>query len=218
MALRVLLVDDHPLYRAGLRVALDSADGIEVVDEADDAERALGLVRERAPEVVVMDLHLPGQSGIETIRVLTRDHPAVRVLVLTMYDDDDALVAALRAGARGYLVKGSGREEVLQAVRTVGMGGAVFCPHAAERLAGLLAGGSPAAESQAAFPNLTTRERQILDLVARGYDNRHIARDLTLSDKTVRNHVSNLFAKLHAANRAEAIVRARNAGLGQLRD
>lgn len=218
MALRVLLVDDHPLYRAGLRAALDSADGIEVVDEADDAERALGLVRELAPDVVVMDLRLPGQSGIEAIRVLTRDHSAVRVLVLTMHEDDDALVAALRAGAKGYLVKGSGREEVLQAVRTVGMGGAVFCPHAAERLVGLLAGGIGATEIQATFPNLTTREREILDLIACGYDNRRIARDLTLSDKTVRNHVSNLFAKLHASNRAEVIVRARNAGLGQFRD
>ncbi|MGH3717823.1 MAG: response regulator [Pseudonocardiaceae bacterium] len=218
MTLRVLLVDDHPLFRAGLRAALDSADGIKVVAEADDAEQALVLVRELAPEVVVMDLHLPGQSGIDTIRVLTRDHPAVRVLVLTMSEDDDALVAALRAGAKGYLVKGSGREEVLQAVRTVGMGGAAFGAHAAERLAGLLTGVTGPTESQAAFPHLTARERQILDLIARGYDNRHIARDLTLSDKTVRNHVSNLFAKLHAANRSEAIVRARNAGLGRLRD
>lgn len=218
MTLRVLLVDDHPLFRTGLRAALDSADGITVVAEADDAEQALQLTRELAPEVVVMDLHLPGQSGIETIRVLIRDHPAVRVLVLTMSEDDDTLVASLRAGAKGYLVKGSGREEVLQAVRTVGMGGAVFSPHAAERLTALLAGGMGATESQAAFPHLTTREREILDLLARGYDNRRIARDLTLSDKTVRNHVSNLFAKLHAANRAEAIVRARNAGLGQLRD
>ncbi len=218
MTLRVLLVDDHPLFRAGLRVALDSADGIEVVAEADDAEQALPLARELAPDVVVMDLHLPGQSGIETIRMLTRDHPAIRVLVLTMSEDDDTLVASLRAGAKGYLVKGSDREEVLQAVRTVGTGGAIFCPHAAERLTALLAGEIGATETRAAFPTLTTRERQILDLLARGHDNRRIARDLTLSDKTVRNHVSNLFAKLHAANRAEAIVRARNAGLGQLRD
>lgn len=218
MTLRVLLVDDHPLFRTGLRAALDSADGIKVVAEADDAEQALPLVRELAPDVVVMDLHLPGQSGIETIRVLTRDHSAVRVLVLTMSEDDDTLVASLRAGAKGYLVKGSDREEVLQAVRTVGMGGAVFCPHTAARLTALLAGGMGVGESQAAFPHLTSREREILDLLARGYDNRRIARDLTLSDKTVRNHVSNLFAKLHAANRAEAIVRARNAGLGQLRD
>lgn len=218
MTLRVLLVDDHPLFRTGLRAALDSAEGIKVVAEADDAEQALPLVGDLAPEVVVMDLHLPGQSGIETIRVLTRDHPAVRVLVLTMSEDDDTLVAALRAGAKGYLVKGSGRDEVLRAVRTVGMGGAVFCPHAAERLTALLVGGMEATESQAAFPQLTARERQILDLLASGYDNRRIARELTLSDKTVRNHVSNLFAKLHAANRAEAIVRARNAGLGQFHD
>jgi DNA-binding NarL/FixJ family response regulator len=218
MTLRVLLVDDHPLFRTGLRAALDSAEGIEVVAEADDAEQALPLARELAPEVIVMDLHLPGQSGIETIRVLTRDHPAIGVLVLTMSEDDDTLVAALRAGAKGYLVKGSGREEVLQAVRTVSMGGAIFSPHAAQRLTALLTEGTRATASQAAFPTLTTRERQILDLLARGYDNPRIARDLTLSDKTVRNHVSNLFAKLHAANRAEAIVKARNAGLGQLRD
>jgi len=218
MTLRVLLVDDHPLFRTGLRAALDSAEGIEGVAEADDAEQALALTQELAPDVVVMDLHLPGRSGIDAIRVRTQDHRSVRVLVLTMSEDDDALVAALRAGARGYLVKGSGRDEVLQAVRTVGMGGAVFCTHAAERLAGLLVGGAAVTESQVAFPHLTTRERQILDLIARGYDNRRIARDLTLSGKTVRNHVSNLFAKLHATNRAEVIVRARNAGLGQLHD
>jgi len=218
MTLRVLLVDDHPLFRTGLRVALDSAEGIEVVAEADDAEQALPLIQELAPQVVVMDLHLPGQSGIETIRVLTRDHPGVRVLVLTMSEDDDTLIASLRAGAKGYLLKGAGRDEVLHAVRTVGMGGAVFCSHAADRLAGLVTGGIAATETQAAFPYLTGRERQILDLIARGYDNRRVARDLTLSDKTVRNHVSNLFAKLHVVNRAEAIVKARNAGLGQLPD
>jgi DNA-binding NarL/FixJ family response regulator len=218
MTLRVLLVDDHPLFRAGLRMALDSAEGIEVVAEADDAEHGLALTSELTPDVVMMDLYLPGLSGLEAIRVLVRDHPGVRVLVLTMSEDDDALIASLRAGAKGYMVKGSDREEVLQAVYTVGLGGAAFGPHAADRLTALLTGHGEATNRQAAFPTLTARERQILDLVARGYDNRRIARELTLSDKTVRNHISNLFAKIHAVNRAEAIVRARNAGFGQLPD
>ncbi|MGH7870285.1 MAG: response regulator, partial [Candidatus Dormibacteraceae bacterium] len=210
----MILVDDHPLFRAGLRTALDSADGIEVVAEADDGEQALAQVCELEPELVVMDLHLPGKSGIETIRELTRNHPIVRVLVLTMSEDDDALIAALRAGAKGYMVKGVGREELLHAVRTVGIGGTVFFTHTAEQLAGLLSAGVGVNDGQVAFPALTTRERQILDLLARGYDNRRLARELTLSDKTIRNHVSNLFAKLHVANRAEAIVKARDAGLG----
>jgi DNA-binding NarL/FixJ family response regulator len=214
MVLRVLLIDDHPLFRAGLRIAVESTDDIKIVAEADDAEQGLTLVEELTPAVVIMDLHLPGQSGIEATRVLTRDYPDSRVLVLTMSEDDDALVAALRAGARGYLVKGSGREEVLHAVRTVGAGGAVFGWHAAERLTALAAGlGSVATEE--AFPTLTNREREILDLVARGYDNRRIARELVLSEKTVRNYVSNLFSKLHVTDRAGAIIQARDAGLGQ---
>jgi DNA-binding NarL/FixJ family response regulator len=214
MVLRVLLVDDHPLFRAGLRIALESTDDITIVAEADDAEQGLAFVEELAPEVVIMDLHLPGQSGIEATRVLTRDYPYSRVLVLTMSEDDDALVAALRVGARGYLVKGSGREEVLHAVRTVGAGGAVFDRHAAERLTALAAGLGPVA-TEKAFPTLTNREREILDLVARGYDNRRIARELVLSEKTVRNYVSNLFSKLHVTDRAGAIIEARDAGLGQ---
>jgi DNA-binding NarL/FixJ family response regulator len=215
MTLRVLLVDDHPLFRAGLRMALESTDDIEIAAEADDAEHALALVEELAPEVVIMDLHLPGRSGIDATRMLTRDHPDSRVLVLTMSEDDDALVAVLRAGARGYLVKGSGREEVLHAVRTVGAGGAVFGRHAAERLTALV-GGLGNAAAQEAFPTLTSREREILDLVARGYQNRRIAHELVLSEKTVRNHVSNLFSKLNVTDRAGAIIRARNAGLGQI--
>lgn len=215
MTLRVLLVDDHPLFRAGLRMALESTDDINVAAEADDAEEALALVEELAPDVVIMDLHLPGQSGIEATRVLTRDHPNSRVLVLTMSDDDDALVAVLRAGARGYLVKGSGREEVLHAVRAVGSGSAIFGRHVAERLTALTDELGTAA-AQEVFPTLTSREREVLDLVARGYDNRRIARELVLSEKTVRNNVSNLFSKLQVTDRAGAIIRARNAGLGQL--
>lgn len=215
MILRVLLVDDHPLFRAGLRMALESTDDIKIVAEAGDAEQALALVEELAPQVVIMDLHLPGQSGIEATRVLTREHPNSRVLMVTMSEDNDALVAALRSGARGYLVKGSGRDEVLHAVRTVAAGGAVFGRYAADRLIAL-ASGLEGAAAQKTFPTLTSREREILDLVARGYDNRRIARELVLSEKTVRNHVSNLFSKLQVTGRVEAIIRARNAGLGEI--
>ncbi|WP_369217649.1 response regulator [Streptomyces flavofungini] len=210
---RVVVVDDHPLFRAGLRAALDSAPDIEVVAEAGTAEGLEALVQRALPDVVVMDLALPGVSGPAAARALAVSHPLLPVLMLTMSQDDASLLAALRAGARGYLVKGAGREAVLNAVRTVALGGAVFGPEIAGRIAALLAGErNPAAARP--FPELTEREREVLDLVARGLDNRRIARELVLSEKTVRNHVSRIFAKLQVAHRAAAVSQARDAGLG----
>ena len=211
--IRILLVDDHPLFLDGVRAALARAHDLEVVGEAHDVAGALAAARELVPDVVLMDLGLPDGSGIEATRAVLETSPDTRVLIMTMSDEDDAVVTAMRAGARGYVVKGAGRADLLHGIRTVAGGGAVFSPVVADRLGALFAsiGGLPGRE---AFPELTEREREVLDLVARGHDNRRISRDLFLSDKTVRNHVSNILTKLGAATRAEAIVRARNAGLG----
>jgi DNA-binding NarL/FixJ family response regulator len=209
---RVVLVDDHPLFLDGVRAALAGADDLEIVGEAADGTSAVALVVELAPDVVLMDLNLPDLSGVDATTRILRTAPETRVLMMTMSVDDDAVVAAMRAGARGYVVKGAGRTDLLQAIRAVAAGGAVFSPTVADRLGhfftGLGAGG------REAFPQLTAREVEVLDLVARGLENRRIARELHLSDKTVRNHISNLLGKLGVDQRSEAIARARSAGLG----
>jgi DNA-binding NarL/FixJ family response regulator len=211
--LRVLLVDDHPLFLDGVRAALARAGDLEVVGEAHDVRGAVAAAVELLPDVVLMDLGLPDGSGIEATREILARAPSVRVLVMTMSDEDDAVVTAMRAGARGFVVKGAGRADLLSGIRTVAAGGAVFSPRVADRL-GALFGSLGALPGQAAFPELTDREREVLDQVARGHDNRRIARELFLSDKTVRNHVSNIMGKLGVATRAEAVVRGRNGGLG----
>lgn len=210
---RVLIVDDHPLFREGLKAALESAEGIAVVGEAERVADVPDAVARHRPDVVVMDLSLPDGSGLEATRRLAAEQPAPPVLMLTMADDDGSLLAALQAGARGYLVKGAGREEVLHAVRTVAAGGAVFGADVAERITTLLAG-ARVREAGQLFPALTAREAEVLDLVARGLDNRRIARELVVAEKTVRNHVTHIFEKLHVATRAEAVARARDMGLG----
>ncbi|MFI1100504.1 response regulator [Streptomyces melanogenes] len=210
---RVLIVDDHPLFRSGLKAALESTGGTDVVAEAATAAEALEAVARQTPDVVVMDLALPDASGIDVTRQLTALHPGLPVLMLTMSDDDGSLLAALQAGARGYLVKGAGAGEVLHAVRTVAAGGAVFGPQTAERLTALLREGRRH-DAEQLFPALTAREAEVLDLIARGLDNRRIARQLVLSEKTVRNHVTHIFDKLQVTTRAEAVARARDAGLG----
>ncbi|GAA2207671.1 response regulator transcription factor [Nonomuraea monospora] len=213
-AIRVLLVDDHPMFRAGVRTSLETGTEITVVGEAGTAAEGVRLARELRPDVVLMDLRLPDRSGADATRdLLDGDDPGGNVLVVSMSEEDDSVVAALRAGARGYVVKGTGREELLRAVRTVAEGGAVFSPAVAARLAAYFSA-LRAAPAQAAFPALTPREVEILGLVAQGLQNREIARRLFLSDKTVRNYVSQLLAKLQVEDRNQAAVRARDAGLG----
>ena len=212
--IRVLLVDDHPLFLEGVRAALGSAPSIEIVGEAGDVAHAIEAAAATEPDVVLMDLGLPDGSGIDATRSVLAASPGTRVLVMTMSTDDDAVVAAMRAGARGYVVKGAGRGDLLDAVRTVAAGGAVFSPTVADRL-GSFFSGLAAQPGRELFPQLSEREREVLDLMARGYDNRRIARQLYLSDKTVRNHVSAVIGKLEAPDRAEAIQRARRAGMGQ---
>jgi len=209
--LRILLADDHPLFRDGLKALLSSVADAEVVGEAATGSEVVETALELQPEVVLMDLHMPGLNGIEATRRIVGSSPHVGVLVLTMVEDDDAVFAAMRAGARGYLVKGSSQAEILSAIRAVGAGEAVFGPAIARRLIEYFASASV---SPQAFPELTQREREVLELIARGEGNAAIARELTISQKTVRNHVSNIFTKLQVVDRAQAIVKAREAGIG----
>lgn len=207
---RVLIADDHPLFRSGLRAIVDSSDDMTVVAEAENGAEAVELATTHQPDVILMDLHMPVLGGIEATRQVLSQSPDMRVLVLTMIERDDAVIAALRAGARGYLVKGSDREEVLRGIRAVAAGDAIFSSGVADRLAPLLA--SKPATSQA-FPNLTDRERQVLEQVARGLTNSQIATALGISLKTVRNNVSNVFTKLEVSGRAQAVAKARDAGI-----
>lgn len=210
---RVAVVDDHPMFREGLVSLLEALDDTTVVGQAADGEHALAVVAETNPDVVLMDLHMPLLNGVEATRRITAEHPAVAVLVLTMLVDDESLFAALRAGARGYLLKESSREDIRRALEGVASGQAVLDPQVAARVLGSV---SPAtgAPDPSAFPQLTQREREILDLLARGLTNPAIAERLYLSEKTVRNHVSNVFAKIHVTDRAGAVARARDKGYG----
>jgi DNA-binding NarL/FixJ family response regulator len=213
-SLRVTIADDHPVFRDGLRALLSSLPDVEVVGEASTGEEAVILAQHLHPDVVVMDLNMPDVSGIEATRRIIEDDPHANVLMLTMFEDNDSVFAAMRAGARGYLVKGSNQTEIIRAIEAVGAGEAVFGAPIAQRMIEYFS--TARIESgETAFPQLTDRERQVLDLIAQGNSNQAIAQSLVLSPKTVRNHVSNIFAKLQVADRAEAIVRAREAGLGR---
>jgi DNA-binding NarL/FixJ family response regulator len=210
----VLIADDHPLFRDGLRALLTSAPGVELVGEATTGEEAVSLAAELQPDVVVMDVQMPGIGGIEATRRIIRDGPNIRILVVTMFEDDGTVFQAMRAGARGYVLKGANYAEMLRAIRAVGTGEAIFSPKIAVRLMDYFSSIRPTTLPQA-FPELSDREREILDLIAQGHKNTDIARLLFLSPKTVRNHVSNVLHKLQVTDRTEAIIRAREAGLGQ---
>ncbi|MEO6604250.1 MAG: response regulator transcription factor [Aeromicrobium sp.] len=209
--IRVLLADDHPVVRSGLRALLDSLPGYEVVGEAVDGESAVREAQLSRPDVVLMDIRMPGTDGIEATRRLRVAVPDTVILVLTMFDDDDTVFAAMRAGAMGYLLKGAEQIEIDRGIRAVVAGEAIFSPGVAQRVLGYFA--APPAGA-APFPELTTREREVLDLVAAGRRNQAIAEELFLSPKTVANHISSIFVKLAVADRSEAIVRARRGGLG----
>jgi DNA-binding NarL/FixJ family response regulator len=209
---RAVVVDDHPVFRQGLAVLLADL-GVEVVGQAADGEEGARLAVELQPDVVLMDLHMPVCNGVEATRRLAAEAPEVGVLVLTMADDDESVFAAIQAGARGYLLKGAGQDEIGHAVRGVASGQAVYGPEVARRLRAFFTAGSGVVAKP--FPELSDRERAVLDLVAAGLPNPVLARRLHLSDKTVRNYVSSIFAKLGVADRAAAIVRAREAGLGR---
>jgi len=213
-SIRVVVADDHQIVRDGLNALLGALDGIEVVGLASDGVDAIHLVDQTAPDVVVMDIQMPRLDGLEATRRITGRHPGVRVVMLTMNEDDETVLAAIRGGASGYLLKGSGAEEVQHAIRAAAGGGMVFGASLAAKVVSYLSGGGRL-EAPEPFPELTERERQVLRLLAAGRSNDQIAGELYVSSKTVRNAVSGIYAKLHAAGRAEAIIKAREAGYGR---
>lgn len=210
MSIRVVLVDDSEAFREGFAMLLRSLDGIELVAQAGSAEHGVLTAARTQPDVVVMDLHLPDANGIEATERILATSPHIRVLVLTMLDDDASVVGAMRAGASGYLVKGAGQAEIVRAIEAVAAGEAIFGPVIARQVLAQLA--SPTKADP--FPELTGREREVLELLAAGNDNAKIAGTLGLSTKTVRNHLSTVFAKLGVVDRGQAIVVAREAGVG----
>ena len=216
-SVRLLVADDHPVFRFGLRALVQAELELELVGEAATGEEAIALAEQLRPDVLLLDLNMPGLNGIEVARHLQVVDRSIGILVLTMLEDDDSIFAAMRAGARGYVLKGAGREETLQAIRTVAAGGAIFSPGVAERLLRYFAAsrlGVLGATRPEPFPALSEREREVLEFIAAGLTNAAIAERLSLSLKTVRNHVSAVLGKLEVVSRAEAIVRARQAGLG----
>jgi DNA-binding NarL/FixJ family response regulator len=212
--LRVVVADDHPVFRDGLQVTLDDEPDIDVVAAVADGDAAVAEALRHAADVVLMDLRMPGGGGVAATARIVAERPSTSVIVLTMSDDDDSVFAALRAGARGYLLKEAESADILRAVRAVAGGEAVFGPRIADRVIAFFSAAGLRGASATAFPQLSDREREVLDLVARGCDNATIARRLFLSDKTVRNHVSSCLTKLQVASRAEAVALARDAGLG----
>jgi len=209
---RVVIADDHPVFRAGMVTVLDDLPGIDVVGQAADGAEALEVVATQQPDVVLMDLRMPGVGGLEATARIRVEHPDTAVVVLTMDGDDDSIFAALRAGARGYLLKEADGLDIERAIDGVARGEAVFGAGIAERVLAFFAGGRQAPASP--FPQLSPREHEVLEMISQGLDNQQIARRLVLSDKTVRNRVSDILAKLHARNRAEMVALARDAGLG----
>jgi DNA-binding NarL/FixJ family response regulator len=209
---RVVVADDHPVVRGGLRSLLESLDGYEVVAEAVDGESAVRETQLHRPDVVLMDVHMPGLDGLEATRRISTAVPDTAVLILTMYDDDETVFAAMQAGARGYLLKGAEQEDIDRALQAVVAGEAIFGPGVAARV--LAHFSAPRQAADVPFPELTEREREVLNLVARGKRNGVIAEELSLAPKTVANHISSIFVKLAVSDRSAAIVRARERGLG----
>ena len=213
-AIRILLADDHPFFRDGVRLLLDATADTSVVGEASTGAEAVRVAVDLTPAVILMDINMPELNGIEAARQIVAANPAIGVLMVTMYDDDDSVLAALRAGARGYVLKGANQAELLRAIRAVAAGDAVFGPTLARRIIGYFSAPRPTVPWQP-FPELTDREREVLTLIAQRKSNAEIADSLFLSAKTVRNYISTVFSKLQVADRAEAIARAREAGMGE---
>jgi len=216
--IRILIADDHALFREGVHAILKSVPDIEIVGEAGTGQEAINLASDLSPDVILMDIQMPDLNGVEATRLILGTRPEVGIIIVTMLEDDDSLFSAMQAGARGYVLKGADKAEMLKSIRAVAEGEALFGPAIAARLLKLFQGnrqrpkdGSPSIP----FPELTEREREVLSYIARGDTNDEIAEGLTISLKTVRNHVSNIFTKLQVVNRAQAAIKARDAGLGK---
>lgn len=211
--IRILIADDHPLFRDGMHGLLDSVPDTEVVGEATSGDEAVSQAATLQPDVILMDIKMPGINGIAATREILATSPHIGILMVTMLEDDESVFAAMRAGARGYVLKGANQADILLAIRAVARGEVIFGPGIARRLLRFFSTLRPQAP-QRAFPDLSEREAELLGLMAQGKSNQEIADHLDLSLKTVRNHVSNIFSKLQVADRAQAILRAREAGLG----
>ena len=209
---RVLIADDHPLFRHGIRALLESTPDFEVCAEATNGEEVIARADELHPDVILMDIHMPGVNGIEATRRILSANPGIYILIVTMFEDDSSVFTAMRAGARGYVLKDAQKQDLLLAIRAVGSGDAIFSPAIAGRMIAFFNASRPAAVAQS-FPELTEREREILGLMAQGMNNTEISARLVLSASTVRNYVSSIFSKLQVADRAQAIVKAKDAGL-----
>lgn len=215
--IRVLIADDHTLFREGLRALLNTMPDIEVVGEAAEGESAIEQVTVTQPDVILMDINMPGVNGIEATRRILETHPRLGIIMVTMLEDDASVFAAMKAGARGYVLKGADHEDILQAIHAVAGGQAVFGPAIAARIMTFFQNLNSTPKIVVptdAFPELTSREREVLQLMAQGAGNKAIAEKLVISGKTVSNHISNIFSKLQVADRAQAVLRARDAGLG----
>ena len=215
--IRIIVADDHPVVRGGLVALLRTIPSLDVVGEAADGETAVRLTHEYRPDVVLMDVRMPGMDGVEATRQIREKTPESRVLILTMYDDDATVFTAMKAGAQGYLLKESEQDDIVRAVHAVVAGEAIFGPGVAARVLGYFTEPPPAVVADYPFPELTQREREVLDLLAQGKKNADIAAELFVSPKTVSNQLTAIFAKLQVASRGEAIVRAREGGLGSAR-
>jgi DNA-binding NarL/FixJ family response regulator len=211
--IRILIADDHPVFRFGLRALLESQTDMLVLEEVESGEQAVQMVKSLEPDLVLMDVNMVGLNGIEATRQITTTTPDTAVLIITMFDDD-TVFTAMQAGARGYLLKGAQGDETLRAIRAVANGEVIFSPGVAEQMMAYFARGMETTP-EAPFPDLTPRECEVLELLAQGLTNSAIAEKLVLSPKTVRNQVSNIFSKLQVATRSEAVIKAREAGLGQ---
>lgn len=214
--IRLLIADDHALFREGLRSLFAATPDVEVVGDAADGESAVALAASLQPAVVLMDINMPGVNGLEATRRILGQQPGLGIIMVTMLEDDASVFAAMRAGARGYVLKGAHHDDILHAIRAVAGGQAVFGPGVAARVMTFFEAlaAAPPPSPAAAFPELTDREREVLQLIAQGANNKEIAEKLVISGKTLSNHITNIFGKLHVADRAEAIQRARQAGLG----
>jgi DNA-binding NarL/FixJ family response regulator len=218
MSIKVLIADDHVFYREGVRALLSNSPEITVVDEASNGDEVITKANELKPNVILMDIKMPGTNGIEATRRITQAEPNIGILVITMFDDDDSVFAAMRAGARGYLLKDADKDELVRAIVAVERGEAIFSPAIAQRMIQYFSAAPSASSSKkqsGEFAELTERELEILNLIARGDNNNTIANKLSLSIKTVQNYVSSILTKLQVADRAQAIVRAREAGFGK---